>query len=43
MARKTSIRHSKDLTVEETKVLIMKKIDIKKIIGDDKIKKIIIS
>ena len=42
MERKASIKIPKDLSVEETKVLLMKKEDVKKIIRDNKIKKIIV-
>ena len=40
--KKLVLKTPKDLTPEETKTLLMKKEDIKKIIGDNKIKKIIV-
>ena len=40
--KKLVLKIPKDLTAEETKVLLMKKKDIKEIIGDNKIKKIIV-
>ena len=39
---KLVLKIPKDLTAEETKVLLMEKKDIKEIIGDNKIKKIIV-
>jgi leucyl-tRNA synthetase len=40
--KKLVLKIPKDLTAEETKVLLMKKKEIIKIIGDNKIKKIIV-
>ena len=40
--KKLVLKTPKDLTPEETKTLLMKKKDIKKIIGDNKIKKVIV-